>query len=286
MGLHCQLGGLIVVDALAIDHHTFKQQRIAHDCIEGGLVVPGKDCWVEASHHVWIGERQAATNAVLLPEVVQSLGWRAPPILEERKMLRTSAVVGPLFLQTRNVLWIAHVNQSAKTSLVLRRHVRVIEGGAHRMRVELVVEETTWWDGAVAQRSAIHVRCPKLGDPMEVHGDGFVEIVLHLDADEVTQVSFHHRSRGHVVNGNGLGPHAVEDGSRGRVCRTGLIETVVGAIAPFDLPTLIHHFACLDAIEHLVEIHKSMFQRWQGHISEVSNTSAAVSTSVIFNEGR
>ena len=25
-----------------------------------------------------------------------------------------------------------------------------------------------------------------------------------LDADEVTQVSFHHRSRGHVVNGNGL----------------------------------------------------------------------------------
>ena len=130
-------------------------------------------------------------------------------VLEERKMLRTSAVVGPLFLQTRNVLrcediainisrqwdwdglwlhlrlprlkllhefsgnflfpskrwkgfpshdpqpsatlpvswpgilWIAHVNQSAKTSLVLRRHVRVIGGGAHRMRVELVVEETT-----------------------------------------------------------------------------------------------------------------------------------------------
>lgn len=25
---------------------------------------PGKDCWVEASHHVWIGEREAATNAV------------------------------------------------------------------------------------------------------------------------------------------------------------------------------------------------------------------------------
>ena len=40
---------------------------------------------------------------------------------------------------------------------------------------------------------------------------------------------------------------------------------------------------CLDAIEHLVEIHKSMFQRWQGHTSEVSNTSAAVSTSVILS---
>ena len=26
--------------SLAIDHHTFKQQRIAHDCIEGGLVLP------------------------------------------------------------------------------------------------------------------------------------------------------------------------------------------------------------------------------------------------------
>lgn len=30
---------------LAIDHHTFKQQRIAHDCIEGGLVLPIRS-WV------------------------------------------------------------------------------------------------------------------------------------------------------------------------------------------------------------------------------------------------
>ena len=38
--------------------------RMYHVSTESFAKEPGKDCWVEASHHVWIGEREAATNAV------------------------------------------------------------------------------------------------------------------------------------------------------------------------------------------------------------------------------
>ena len=66
------------------------------------------------------------------------------------------------------------------------------------------------------------------------------------------------------------------------LCSNLLIPTVpTAAIAGSDFICCIQ-CTCLDAIEDLVEIHKSMFQGWQGHISEVSNTSA-VSTSVILS---
>lgn len=67
------------------------------------------------------------------------------------------------------------------------------------------------------------------------------------------------------------------------VCSNLLIPTVPTAAIAGSYFICCSQCTCLDAIEHLVEIHKSMFQRWQGHISEVSSTSAAVSTSVILS---